>query len=107
VQNQQVLINLMRNSIEAMAATNGERVLTLDVRLGDGIEIEVSDSGPGVAEPDRMFEPFFTTKDGGMGMGLAICRGIVESHGGRMWAASNQPRGARIGFALPVSVADE
>src|SRR5690606_7973259 len=100
--------NLMRNAIEAMAAVSGERLLTLSARLGGkGVEIEVADNGPGIAEPDRMFEPFFTTKEGGMGMGLAICRGIVESHGGRMWAAGIEPQGARIGFALPVPTTDE
>lgn len=108
VQIQQVLINLMKNGIEAMAAVTGERLLTLSARVGDlGVEIEVGDNGPGLTEPDRMFEPFYTTKEGGMGMGLAICRGIVESHGGRMWAAKREPQGARIGFALPLTEADE
>jgi len=108
VQIQQVLINLMKNGIEAMAAVTGERLLTLSARIGgSGVEIEVGDNGPGLTEPDRMFEPFYTTKEGGMGMGLAICRGIVESHGGRMWAAKREPQGARIGFALPLTEADE
>lgn len=108
VQIQQVLINLMKNGIEAMAGVSGNRLLTLSARMGEaGVEVEIGDSGPGFTEPDRMFEPFYTTKEGGMGMGLAICRGIVESHGGRMWAANNEPQGALIGFALPPTEAGE
>ena len=86
VQVQQVLINLMRNGIEAMESTPEARVLGLRVRrIGNVVQTEISDLGRGVEFPDRVFEPFFTTKEQGMGMGLAICRSIVESHGGRLW----------------------
>ena len=105
VQVQQVLINLMRNGIEAMESTPEARVLGLRVRLiGNVVQTEISDLGRGVEFPDRVFEPFFTTKEQGMGMGLAICRSIVESHGGRLWAESNEPHGAKFIFTLPVEV---
>lgn len=100
---QQVLVNLMRNGMEAMDGFATERVLALHAaRAADGIRIEVSDRGPGLDDPDKIFEPFFTTKQDGMGMGLAICRSIVESHGGRLWAEKNEPRGTRFIFVLPV-----
>jgi PAS domain S-box-containing protein len=103
VQIQQVLINLIRNGLEAMDSTAGDRVLRVQVRrIGDVVETAVSDRGPGVVSPDRMFEPFFTTKENGMGMGLAICRSIVEAHGGRLWVENNEPSGATFAFTLPV-----
>ena len=105
VQIQQVLINLMRNGIEAMDSTADARVLGLRVRrMGDVVQTEISDRGRGVEFPDKIFEPFFTTKEHGMGMGLAICRSIVESHGGRLWAERNEPHGAKFIFTLPVEV---
>jgi PAS domain S-box-containing protein len=105
VQVQQVLINLIRNGMDAMASVTGDRVLGMRVRrMGDAIQTEISDRGPGVEFPEKIFEPFFTTKDDGMGMGLAICRSIVESHGGRLWAERNEPQGARFIFTLPVEV---
>lgn len=104
VQIQQVLINLLRNGLEAMDSVADPRVLSLRVRrMVNAIQIEVSDCGPGIEFPDRIFEPFFTTKNDGMGMGLAICRSIVEAHGGRLWEEKNEPRGARFIFALPVA----
>jgi PAS domain S-box-containing protein len=105
VQVQQVLINLIRNGMDAMASVTGDRVLGMRVRrMGNAIQTEISDRGPGVEFPEKIFEPFFTTKDDGMGMGLAICRSIVESHGGRLWAERNEPQGARFIFTLPVEV---
>ncbi|MCV9966723.1 PAS domain-containing protein [Pararhizobium sp. BT-229] len=105
VQIQQVLINLMRNGMEAMDTTTDERVLRVRVRrMEDAIQTEISDRGPGVEFPERIFQPFFTTKEQGMGMGLAICRSIVESHGGRLWAENNEPVGATFIFTLPVDV---
>ena len=71
-------------------------------RPGDEIQIDITDRGRGVEFPEKMFEPFFTTKEHGMGMGLAICRSIVESHGGRLWAENNEPQGATFTFTLPV-----
>jgi PAS domain S-box-containing protein len=103
VQIQQVLVNLMRNGMEAMDAVAGDRVLGVHARrMGDVIQIKVSDRGQGIEDTDRIFEPFFTTKGEGMGMGLAICRSIVESHGGRLCAEKNEPNGATFVFTLPV-----
>jgi len=103
VQIQQVLVNLMRNGMEAMDSVAGDKVLALHVRrIADFIQTEISDRGMGLTISDRMFEPFHTTKEQGMGMGLAISRSIVESHGGRMWAEKNEPQGATFIFTLPV-----
>jgi PAS domain S-box-containing protein len=103
VQIQQVLTNLMRNGIEAMEATAGNRVLRIGVhRQGEFVTIEVNDRGPDTDLSESIFEPFFTTKEHGMGMGLAICRSIVESHGGRLWVEKSEPQGARFIFTLPV-----
>nr|WP_244642100.1 PAS domain-containing protein [Chelatococcus reniformis] len=105
VQIQQVLINLLRNGMEAMDATAGDRVLGLCASsLGKAIRMEISDRGGGIERPEGMFEPFFTTKPNGMGMGLAICRSIVESHAGRLWAEKNEPHGAKLIFTLPIEV---
>jgi PAS domain S-box-containing protein len=105
IQVQQVLINLIRNSMEAMDSVAGDRVLGIGVRrMGDAVRTEISDHGRGIEFPDKIFEPFFTTKADGMGMGLAICRSIVESHGGRLWAETNEPQGATLIFTLPVEV---
>ncbi|HET9067477.1 MAG TPA: PAS domain-containing protein [Amaricoccus sp.] len=103
VQIQQVLVNLIRNAFEAMEGTAGERRLRIRARVVDGaMRVEVRDSGPGIAEPDRVFQPFFTTRVQGMGMGLAICRSIVEAHGGRLWAEAAAPHGATLVFTLPL-----
>jgi PAS domain S-box-containing protein len=105
VQIQQVLTNLMRNGFDAMDAAPDERILGVRTRRnGNSIQIEISDRGPGVEFPDKIFEPFFTTKQNGMGMGLSICRSIVESHGGRLWAEKNEPRGAMFIFTLPIEM---
>jgi PAS domain S-box-containing protein len=102
VQMQQVLINLMRNAVEAMAASPGTRTLSVSARAdGDVVQVEVSDTGPGIGNPEQMFDAFFTTKQSGMGMGLAVSRSIVESHGGRLWAEQNKGGGARFIFTLP------
>ncbi|MBZ9864766.1 PAS domain-containing protein [Mesorhizobium sp. CA15] len=105
VQIQQVLVNLIRNGMDAMDSVAGDRVLGLRVRrVRDAIQIEISDRGPGIEFPDRIFEPFFTTKEHGMGMGLAICRSIVESHGGRLWVEKNEPHGTTFVFTMPVEM---
>lgn len=103
IQIQQVLINLIRNGMEAMGSVAGDRVVGMHARhIGEVIQTEISDCGPGIEFPDRIFEPFFTTKSDGMGMGLAICRSIVELHGGRLWAEKNEQQGATFIFTLPV-----
>jgi PAS domain S-box-containing protein len=105
VQLQQVLMNLMLNAIEAMKETGG--VLTVRSQLDqDGrVTISVSDTGVGLPteKADQIFNAFFTTKPQGSGMGLAISHSIVESHGGRLWATSNQGRGATFHFTLPIA----
>ena len=107
VQLQQVLMNLANNAIEAMRETNSRaRELTIASRLGEegGVIIEVSDTGVGFAkaEPQRLFTSFYTTKPEGMGMGLAISRSIIESHGGALEALQREPHGAVLRISLPV-----
>jgi signal transduction histidine kinase len=93
------------NGIEAMAVvTDRPRLLRVQSRIDESgvLLIAVSDSGTGVgSELDRVFNPFFTTKANGMGLGLSISRSLVESHGGRLWAAPNSPHGAVFSFTLP------
>jgi PAS domain S-box-containing protein len=107
VQLQQVMLNLIMNAIEAMSEVReGSRELlinTSEVETGS-VLVAVSDSGPGLphAKPERLFEAFYTTKANGLGMGLSICRSIVEAHGGRLWATPNQPRGAVFCMMLPI-----
>jgi signal transduction histidine kinase len=109
VQLQQVLMNLMMNSIDAMKVVDGTRDLTIESQRGDngGVLISVSDTGVGLPRQhaDKLFNAFFSTKPHGTGMGLRISRSIVESHGGRLWAADNSPRGATFQFTLPATVA--
>ena len=107
VQLQQVLMNLMLNAIEAMKETGG--VLTIQAQTGEEGQIRISVSDTGVGLPpdkaDEIFNAFFTTKPQGSGMGLAISRSIVESHGGRLWATANDGRGATFHFTLPIAAA--
>jgi signal transduction histidine kinase len=107
VQLQQVILNLIMNAIEAMSElSEGSRELVISTREveADGVLIAVSDSGPGLFEAnrERVFEAFYTTKSSGLGMGLSICRSIVVAHGGRLWAASNEPRGTVFCIMLPI-----
>jgi signal transduction histidine kinase len=105
VQLQQVLLNLIINAIEAMRDVGEEeRELLISTRNEpDGVSVEVRDSGPGFAPAalERVFEAFYTTKPGGLGLGLSICRSIIEAHNGRLWASPNVPRGAIFGFIVP------
>ncbi|MET4279784.1 MULTISPECIES: PAS domain-containing protein [unclassified Bradyrhizobium] len=104
IQIQQVLSNLIRNGIDAMEQTAGNKAIQLHVTRQDEetIKIAVTDSGSGVEMPDKVFQPFFSTKEQGMGMGLAICRSIVEAHGGTLWAENNASQGATFAFLLPI-----
>lgn len=104
IQMQQVMLNLILNAVEAMAAVNGHRHLRISTQAHSpgGVLVAVSDRGTGLGgEADRLFEAFYTTKPSGMGMGLSICRTIVESHSGRIWAAPNDGGGATFQFTLP------
>jgi PAS domain S-box-containing protein len=107
VQLQQVIINLVMNGLEAMqSVTDRPRELAIQSRL-DGTQqvlVSVTDCGVGISakDADRLFNAFFTTKASGMGMGLSICRSIIEAHGGRLWATANIPYGAMFQFTLPV-----
>jgi len=104
VQVQQVLLNLITNAIDSMAAKDGARVLRVrsEIHDGGGVIVSVADTGTGIGpqELERIFNPLFTTKSGGMGMGLSICRSIIEAHDGRLWVAPNKPEGAVFQFVL-------
>ena len=107
VELQQVLLNLIMNALEAMSGTaQAERQLQISVVPGDDgyLLVSVADSGPGfpVDNTDQVFTSFYTTKPTGLGLGLSICRSIIEAHGGRLWAGANQPCGATVQFTLPV-----
>jgi signal transduction histidine kinase len=109
VQLQQVLMNLMMNSIDAMRDVDETRELTIQSQRGKNDQVLISVSGTGVGLPPpqavKIFNAFFTTKTHGTGMGLRISQSVVESHGGRLWAADNSPRGATFQFTLPATVA--
>ena len=108
VQLQQVLMNLMLNGIEAMKDVEWARELAIKSQRegNEQVLVSVSDTGVGLPQQqaDQIFDAFFTTKSYGTGMGLSISRSIVESHGGRLWAAENSPRGASFHFALPTKI---
>jgi signal transduction histidine kinase len=102
----QVLVNLVTNAIDAMAESTGPRILSVCTTLRDGsVRISVADTGPGISpeDADRIFNPLFTTKRDGMGIGLAVCRSIIENHDGRLWIAPNTPQGAVFHIALPAA----
>ncbi|CAB3796427.1 trifunctional serine/threonine-protein kinase/ATP-binding protein/sensor histidine kinase [Pararobbsia alpina] len=106
VQLQQVMLNLILNAVEAMSTTSmapRDLLISTTADSSDGVSIAVRDSGPGLSpeEVKRVFDPFYTTKAHGLGMGLSICRSIVEAHGGRLWASANAPRGADFQLVLP------
>ncbi len=101
-----MLLNLLRNAFEAMEDSKTRNVVVRARMVGRGewAEVSVNDTGPGLS-PDvaeKLFQPFVTTKDSGMGVGLSICRTIVESHGGRMWAQSEPGKGASFRLTVPV-----
>jgi signal transduction histidine kinase len=106
VQLQQVVLNLILNAVEAMSSVDvGARELLISTEQNEtnGLDAAVCDSGPGI-DPEhieRVFEAFYTTKSSGVGMGLSICRSIIDAHGGQLWAEANKPRGAVFQFTLP------
>jgi hypothetical protein len=106
VQLQQVMLNLIMNAVESMSEMNdNHRELLISTQPeADGVLVAVRDSGPGLPDVamERAFDAFYTTKSSGLGMGLSICRSIVEAHGGRLWAAANFPKGAAFQFTVPV-----
>ena len=106
VQLQQVMLNLIVNAIQSMnGVEDGNRELQIStVRIEpEGVRVGVRDTGPGLRPESlpHLFEPFYTTKPDGMGMGLSICRSIIEAHGGRLWATPCEPRGALFQFTVP------
>jgi signal transduction histidine kinase len=108
VQLQQVALNLIINAIQAMsglAAGVRELRITTENTRSEGVRLSVRDSGPGLSSENfqRLFEPFYTTKPEGMGMGLSICRSIIEAHGGRLWATRGEPQGALFQFTIPAT----
>jgi C4-dicarboxylate-specific signal transduction histidine kinase len=106
VQLQQVVLNLILNALQAMGGDRegaGQVLITTSQTESNDACIGIQDTGPGLSSEilSRLFEPFYTTKPNGMGLGLAICRSIIEAHGGRLWAEANEPRGAVFQFTLP------
>jgi C4-dicarboxylate-specific signal transduction histidine kinase len=109
IQIQQVVLNLVRNAIEAMA-TSPKKVLTLKLASHpEHVEFSVIDTGVGLSEAmtDRLFSPFSSTKDDGMGIGLSVCREIIEAHGGKIWAETNLQGGTVFRFTLPLILQDD
>jgi PAS domain S-box-containing protein len=105
VQLQQVILNLIVNAIQAMSSVSAgprELLISTGQAEADSVFVAVRDSGPGLAPAaaERLFEPFYTTKPGGLGLGLSICRSIIEAHGGRLWANANMPGGAEFTFTI-------
>lgn len=102
----QVVLNLVVNAVEALSDAERPRDLLIETdRLPtDEVLVAVRDSGPGFGsrDPESIFEAFYTSKPGGLGMGLAICRSLVEAHHGRLWVTANAPRGAAFQFTLPL-----
>ncbi len=108
IQVEQVLINLMRNSLEAIVASNttaGRVVIRSGLSANDRVEVTVEDNGPGIDREiaDTLFDPFRTNKESGMGIGLSLSRAIIEAHEGRLWVDRGWQQGALFGFQLPVS----
>jgi len=109
VQIQQVLLNLIRNSVDAMLDSPVRRLTLSSQPVDDDmVQVSVADTGSGMAQEvlDKLFQPFVTTKSHGMGVGLSICRTIIESHGGRIWTESNEPHGTVFRFTLPAVTGD-
>jgi len=109
---EQVVVNLIRNACDALSDASGVRRISVHARLvegGESVEVAVQDNGPGLAPGDveQVFSPFYSTKSDGMGMGLAICRSVIELHYGRLWAQAANGGGALFAFSLPIGEAQE
>jgi signal transduction histidine kinase len=107
VQLQQVMLNLIMNAVEAMSEVSErsrELLISTSKAGSDRVLVAVSDSGPGLPQafPDRIFDAFYTTKRTGLGLGLSICRSIIDAHGGRLWAKPNDPHGTVFCFTMPI-----
>ena len=104
VQLQQVILNLVMNAIESMSSAE-PRVLSIksEITAHNGVRVSIADTGSGISltNLNRVFKPMFTTRARGMGMGLSICRSIIESHNGRIWVTAGAPRGSIFQFELP------
>jgi signal transduction histidine kinase len=112
VQLQQVVLNLILNAVEAMGSSDAGRqelLISTEQSQANGVLVAVRDSGPGI-DPEhleRIFDAFYTTKSSGVGMGLSICRSIINAHGGRLWAEPNEPRGAVFSSLCPADSVSE
>ena len=104
IQLQQVLLNLVSNAIDSMqdVVDNPKKLIIRSQRQENVILTEIVDQGVGVTDYEEIFETFFTTKENGMGMGLAICRSIIEAHDGRLWASPGSPAGSISSFTIPL-----
>ena len=105
VQIEQVLSNILKNASEALDGCAVRRIAIDTARLGEEIVVQILDSGPGISDYAlaRLFEPLFTTKENGIGLGMPICKTIVEAHGGHLWAESPAGGGARFNLSLPAA----
>jgi two-component system sensor kinase FixL len=105
VQMQQLVANLVHNAMESMEDVEERRKsILIHSKIDDqNVLSEVGDCGTGLTDPSRIFDPFFTTKEKGMGIGLSICRSIVDAHEGRLWAIQNECQGTTFSFALPAT----
>jgi two-component system sensor kinase FixL len=106
VQIQQVIVNLIRNAVDVLADTSGGIIsLSTTQRSTDFLELRVGDNGPGIAAEvaDRLFHPFVTTKPKGMGIGLSMCKSIIDSHGGKIWVEEGLSGGAAFAFTVPIA----
>ncbi|HEY9459937.1 MAG TPA: ATP-binding protein, partial [Paralcaligenes sp.] len=104
---EQVLLNLLKNGIEAMEKSEYRVLHVVVTGQSPLVEIAVIDRGYGLRDPERLFEPFYSTKSEGLGMGLNICRTIIESHHGRLWASTNPDGGTIFRFTLPCATPEE
>jgi len=108
IQIQQVIINLVRNAVDALSGGGGDMTIRTALAGTDRVEIQVRDTGPGLDKEvaERLFQPFVTTKPGGIGIGLSICRTIVEAHDGKLWASDNPGGGTVFHLSLPLAASD-